>query len=225
MIIFNVVTLFPRIFDGFLNESFIKKARERGLVEIRIWDLRNFGIGKRKLVDDRPYGGGLGMVLRIEPIYRAIEEIKNRNSDSGDKKVVLFTPRGQQFTQKFAYSLLSCGNLILICGRYEGVDERVFKYVADFRISLGPFDLMGGEVPAMAMIETMCRLVPGVIGKERLLKERITKNGGFIEFAQYTRPPVFSPHNGVYWRVPKVLLSGDHRKIERWRKRHQKIIL
>ena len=122
-----------------------------------------------------------------------------------------------------AYKLSKLDRIIFICGRYEGVDERVAKYIADLELSIGPYDLMGGELPAMVVIETVARLIPGVLGKTELLKERI-KRGGFIEYAQYTRPEVFSPKRGIYWRVPKVLLSGHHKKIEEWRRKHQKII-
>jgi len=139
-------------------------------------------------------------------------------------KIILFTPRGKKFNQRMAYRFSKLDRLIMICGRYEGVDERVAKYVADEMISIGDYDLMGGELPAMVIIETAARLVPGVIGKPEFLKERITKERGFIEYPQYTRPEIFSPKKGVYWKVPKVLSSGYHQKIEDWRKKHMKVI-
>ena len=221
--IFDIITIFPRIFDSYLKESFIKKAQEKGLIKIRIHNLRDFTTDKRKTVDDRPYGGGLGMVLKIEPIYKAVRFLKSKVK-SQKSKVILFTPRGKRFNQRVAYSLSKIDQLILICGRYEGVDERVAKYIADMELSIGDYDLMGGELPAMVVIETIARLIPGVLGKPELLKERITKEKGFIEYPQYTRPKIFSPKKGVYWRVPKVLLSGHHQKIEEWRKRYQKTI-
>jgi len=221
--IFDIITIFPRIFDSYLKESFIKKAQEKGLIKIRIHNLRDFTTDKRKTVDDRPYGGGLGMVLKIEPIYKAVRFLKSKVK-SQKSKVILFTPRGKRFNQRVAYSLSKIDQLILICGRYEGVDERVAKYIADMELSIGDYDLMGGELPAMVVIETIARLIPGVLGKPELLKERITKEKGFIEYPQYTRPEIFSPKKGVYWRVPKVLLSGHHQKIEEWRKRYQKTI-
>jgi tRNA (guanine37-N1)-methyltransferase len=223
MIYFDIITIFPKIFDSFLKESLIKKAQEKGLIKIRIYNLRDFTKDKHKTVDDKPYGGGLGMVLKLEPIYRALQAIKRKNPKTKKQKVILFTPRGKQFTQRLAYKLSKLDRIIMVCGRYEGIDERVVKYLADLKLSIGPYDLMGGEVPAMVVIETISRLIPGVIGKKEFLKERL-KKGGFIEYPQYTRPEVFSPKKGVYWKVPKVLLSGHHRKIEEWRKKHQKII-
>lgn len=223
MIRFDVITIFPKIFDSYLKESFIKKAQKKGLIKIRIHNLRNFAFDKRKTVDDKPYGGGLGMVLKVEPIYKAVEFIKRKNKKLKKRKIILFTPRGKQFTQSLATKLSKFEQLILICGRYEGVDERVANYIADLNLSIGPFDLMGGELAAMILIETITRLIPGVVGKPEFLKERKTKTG-FIEYPQYTRPEVFSPKKGICWRVPKVLLSGNHKKIEEWRKKHQKII-
>jgi tRNA (guanine37-N1)-methyltransferase len=222
MITFHIITIFPKIFDSFLKESFIKKAQEKKLIKIKIYNLRDFSTDKRKTVDDRPYGGGLGMVLKVEPIYRAVKFIKSKIKDK-KSKIILFTPRGKQFNQKMAHSFSKLKHLILICGRYEGVDERVAKYIADLELSIGPYDLMGGELPAMVLIETVTRLVPGVIGKPEFLKERVIK-GGFIEYPQYTRPEIFSPKKGVYWKVPKVLLSGNHQKIKEWREKRKKII-
>ena len=222
MMRFDIVTIFPNIFNPFLKESFIKRAQERGLIEIFIHNLREFTTDKHQHVDDRPYGGGLGMVLKIEPIYKALKSIKSK-SKKRKVKVILFTPRGKQFNQKIAYRLSKLDQVIMICGRYEGVDERVAKYIADLKLSIGPYDLMGGELPAMVVIETITRLIPGVIGKPEFLKERLKKEG-FVEYPQYTRPEVFSPKKGVYWKVPKVLLSGHHQKIKEWREKHKKVI-
>jgi tRNA (guanine37-N1)-methyltransferase len=222
MITFHIITIFPKIFESFLEESFIKKAREKKLIGVKIYDLRKFTSDKRKSVDDRPYGGGLGMVLKVEPIYKAVKFIKSKIKNQ-KSKIILFTPRGKQFTQKMAHSFSKLKHLIFICGRYEGVDERVAKYIADLELSIGPYDLMGGELPAMIVIEAVTRLIPGVIGKPEFLKERIFK-GGFVEYPQYTRPEIFSPKKGVYWKVPKVLLSGNHQKIKEWREKRKKII-
>lgn len=161
------------------------------------------------------------MVLKVEPIYRAVKEVR---SGKGKTKVILFTPRGKKFNQKIAYQLSKLNRIILICGRYEGVDERVAKHIADMELSIGEYDLMGGELPAMVLTETIARLVPGVIAKTQLLKERITKEKGFVEYPQYTRPEVFEPKKGVSWQVPKVLLSGHHKKIGEWRRKHGKAI-
>jgi tRNA (guanine37-N1)-methyltransferase len=210
---FDVITIFPHIFDSYFKESLIKKALDKKLLKIKVHNLRDFSSDKRKKVDDRPYGGGLGMVMMVEPVFRALKKIRKKNS-----RVILFTPRGKLFNQKRASQLKKYEQIILICGRYEGVDERVIK-LADEEISMGEYDLMGGEIPAMAVIETMARLVPEVIGKKDLLKERVTRSGGFVEYPQYTRPEAFNK-----WKVPKVLLSGNHKKIQEWRDKRKKVI-
>jgi tRNA (guanine37-N1)-methyltransferase len=217
---FDIITIFPNIFDSYLNESFIKKARDNGLLKIKIHDLRKWTDNERRTVDDRPYGGGLGMVLKVEPIFKAVKAIKKKKKT----RVILFTPRGKQFNQKKADSLKKYDNLIFICGRYEGVDERVAKHIADEEISIGEYDLMGGELPALVAIETIARLIPNVLGKPTFLKERAVKGGGFIEYPEYTRPESFSPSKGKGWKVPKVLLSGDQKKIAEWRKERWKVI-
>jgi len=221
MICFDIITIFPQIFDSYLQESLIKKAQNKRKIKIKVHNLRDWAKDKHQTVDDRPFGGGLGMVLKVEPIYKAIKKIKKAKARS---KTILFTPRGKQFNQKMAYQLSKLDQVIIICGRYEGIDERVAKKIADIELSIGPYDLMGGELPAMVVIETISRLIPGVLGKEQLLRERITKDKGFIEYPQYTRPEVFEPVRGKKWKVPKVLLSGHHKKIKEWRKKHQKII-
>ena len=225
MIQFDIITIFPHIFDSYLQESLIKKAQERKKIKIRIHNLRKWAKDKHQTVDDRPFGGGLGMVMKVAPIYRAVSDLKKDKAKSKKRKVILFTPRGKKFNQKIAYQLSKLDQIIIICGRYEGVDERVAKHIADIEMSIGDYDLMGGELPAMVIIETICRLVPGVLGKKELLKERITKEKGFIEYPQYTRPEVFSPKKDVKWQVPKILLSGHHKKIEEWRKKYGKVIL
>lgn len=234
MIKFDIITIFPQIFDSYLNESLIARAQKKKLVKIVIHNLRDFTNDNHQTVDDRPFGGGLGMVLKIEPIFKAVKKLKAKASAKGGirppakkTKTIVFTPRGKKFTQKMAHRLSKLDQIIFICGRYEGVDERVAKHIADMEISIGDYDLMGGELPAMVAIETISRLVPGVLGKEALLKERLTKGGGFIEYAQYTRPEVYKVYkvNKVEsWRVPKVLLSGNHKKIEEWKKAHGKVI-
>jgi len=219
---FDIITIFPEIFDSYLKESLIARAQKKKLIKINIHNLRKWTTDRHQTVDDRPFGGGLGMVLKIEPIYKAVKEIKK--SAIRRTKTILFTPRGKKFNQKMAYQFSKLNQLILVCGRYEGVDERVAKYIADLELSIGDYDLMGGELPAMVVIETVARLIPGILGKEQLLKERITKEKGFVEYPQYTRPEVFEPKKRVKWPVPKVLLSGNHKKIEEWRRKHQKII-
>jgi tRNA (guanine37-N1)-methyltransferase len=220
---FDILTIFPNLFDSYLNESFIKKASDKGILKINVHDLRKWTDNERRTVDDRPYGGGLGMVLKVEPIFKAVKEILKKNKKK-KSRVILFTPRGKTFNQKKAFQLSKYDNLVFICGRYEGVDERVAKYIADEEISIGEYDLMGGELPAMIVIETISRLIPNVLGKPSFLKERMTKKGGFIEYPEYTRPEVFVPEKGKKWKVPPVLLSGHQKKIQEWREERTKVI-
>lgn len=222
MIKFDVITIFPEIFNSYLNESLIARAQKKKLIKINVHNLRKWTKDRHKTVDDRPFGGGLGMVLKVEPIFKAVRFLKGKNKRK--PKIILFTPRGEKFNQKMAHKLSKMEQIIFICGRYEGVDDRVAQKIADMEISIGEYDLMGGELPAMVLIESISRLIPGVLGKPELLKERITKGGGFIEYAQYTRPEIFSPKKGVSWKVPKVLLSGDHKKIQEWKSAHGRAI-
>ena len=229
MIKFDVITIFPNIFKSYTGESLIARAIEKKLIKINLHDLRKWTKNRHQTVDGRPYGGGLGMVLQVEPIFKAVKKISGGKNTFKKSKIILFTPRGKKFTQKLAHKLSKLDQIIFICGRYEGVDERVAKNIADMEISIGDYDLMGGELPAMVAIETISRLIPGVIGKEQLLEERVSKSGGFLEYAQYTRPPKFfvrkfrrtSPE---VWSVTKVLLTGDHKKINEWKKNHGKVI-
>jgi tRNA (guanine37-N1)-methyltransferase len=222
MLTFDVVTIFPEIFSSYLKKSLIARAQKKKLIKINVHNLRKWTTDRHQTVDDRPFGGGVGMVMKVEPIYKAVKNIKK--SASRRTKVILFTPRGKKFNQKMAYQLSKLNQLIMICGRYEGVDERVAKHLADLELSIGPYDLMGGELPAMVVMETVARLIPGILGKKEILKERITKEKGFVEYPQYTRPEVFSPKKEVKWKVPKVLLSGNHKEIEKWRKKYAKTI-
>lgn len=229
MLRFDVITIFPEIFKSYLGESLIARAQKKKFIKINVHDLRKWTNDRHKTVDDRPFGGGLGMVLKVGPIYKAVRELTKKTGASAKasatrRKIILFTPRGKKFTQKMAYKLSKLDQIIFISGRYEGVDERVAEKIADMEISIGDYDLMGGELAAMVCIEAIARLVPGVLGKPALLKERITKSGGFLEYAQYTRPEVFETKDGKKWKVPKVLLTGNHKKIEQWKKGHGKVI-
>lgn len=223
---FDIITIFPNIVESYFKEGLICRAIKKKLIKIDIHNLRNWASDKHKTIDDRPFGGGLGMVLKIEPIFKAVTALKKRTTNNEQRtKVILFTPRGKKFNQKIAHQLSKLDQIIFICGRYEGVDERVAKYVADIELSIGDYVLMGGEIPAMAVIETVSRLIPGVVGKEEFLKERAAKGKkGFIEYSQYTRPEVFVTKEGKKLKAPKVLLSGDHKKIEEWRKKNRKTI-
>ncbi|MBI2624985.1 MAG: tRNA (guanosine(37)-N1)-methyltransferase TrmD [Candidatus Nealsonbacteria bacterium] len=220
MVRFDIITIFPEIFDSYLKESIIARAVKKGLISVKAHNLRRWAKDRHKTADDKPFGGGIGMLMKVEPIYKAVAALKSKAQSANRKtRVILFSPRGKKFNQKTAYRFSKLDRLIMICGRYEGVDERVAKYVADEEISIGDYVLMGGEVPSMVVIEAVSRLIPGVLGKPQFLKERITKEKGFIEYPQYTRPEMFKG-----WRVPKVLLSGNHKKIEEWRKKHGKEI-
>ncbi|MCH8048954.1 tRNA (guanosine(37)-N1)-methyltransferase TrmD [Patescibacteria group bacterium] len=227
---FDIITIFPGLFNSFLKESLIARALKKRIIKINIHNLRDWTSDRHKTVDDRPFGGGLGMVMKVEPMYRAVQKLKKKGKKS---KVILFTPRGKKFDQAMAHDLSKQDQLIFICGRYEGVDERIAKHVADIEISIGDYVLMGGEIPAMAVIETVSRLIPGVIGKPEFLEERLGKGRkkGFLEYPQYTRPEIFEPRlrgqakRKIKWRVPKVLMSGNHKEIEEWKAKHGKMIV
>jgi len=238
---FDVLTIFPKIFDSYLGESLFKRAIKNGLVKIGTINLRNFSDDKHQKVDDRPFGGGPGMVFKIEPIYKAvqfvlpvgtvgnvgIEQLKqaqrlNKRSDRTIRtRIILFSTRGKKLDNKSAKRLAAYDKLILICGRYEGVDERVAEHIADEEISIGDYVLSGGELPAMVLMESVSRFIPGFLGKEESLED---VRGSF---PAYTRPEVFFPKKlkpkslkpKAGWDVPKVLLSGNHKKINEWRAR------
>ncbi|MCP6718077.1 MAG: tRNA (guanosine(37)-N1)-methyltransferase TrmD [Patescibacteria group bacterium] len=229
MLKFDIITIFPEIFNSYLKESLIDRAQKKKFIKVRVHNLRKWTTDNHQTVDDKPYGGGLGMVFKVEPIFKAIKEIlKKTKIKKNKRKIILFTPRGKKFNQQTAYKLSKLDQIVMICGRYEGVDERVAKHIADMELSIGDYDLMGGELPSMVVLETVSRLIPGVLGKPALLKERITKEKGFIEYPQYTRPEVFEPKGKIKaksskkWLVPKVLLSGNHKEIEKWRNKHKK---
>lgn len=205
---FDVLTLFPTLFSAFMEESIIGRAVKRGLVEIKITDIRAFARGRHKIVDDRPFGGGSGMIMKADPISRGLEAIP-RGSDSS--KVVFLTPQGSPFKQATAWELSRQAQLILICGRYEGVDERVRTHLVDLELSLGDYVISGGELAAMVIMDAIIRLIPGVLGGEDSNKEDSFEKG-LLEYPQYTRPRIYRGEE-----VPAVLLSGDHEKIRRWR--------
>lgn len=212
----DILTLFPQMFDGFLSASIIGRARERQLVDIRVHNIRDYAHDKHRTVDDYPYGGGAGMVLKPEPIFDAVESIKSELC-LPFVPVILLTPQGRLFNQQIARQLAGFSSIILICGRYEGVDERVAEHLATDEISIGDYLLSGGEVAAMAVVESVVRLLPGVLGSEESLDED-SHIKGLLEYPQYTRPAVFRG-----WAVPSVLLSGDHGAVAKWR-RQQSLI-
>lgn len=230
---FDIITIFPDFFESFKKEGLITRALNKKLISIKAHNLRNFAGDKRGTVDDRPYGGGAGMVLKIEPIYKTVRSI-TLQQDQGRReqnrsRTILLSAKGKTFTQKDARRLAKYDQLIFICGRYEGVDERVAKYIADEEISIGNYVLFGGEVPAMVVIEAVSRLIPGVVAKKESTKNESfshwkLENGKWKfnkEHPQYTRPEMFGLGSKKL-RVPKVLLSGDHKKINEWRKKNLK---
>lgn len=203
----DVVTLFPQLFEPHLTTSLLGRAVAGERLDVRVHDLRDHGLGKHRSVDDEPFGGGAGMVMRPEPIFAAVEPLRTEGS-----KVVLLTPRGERLVQDVVARLATEEHLILICGRYEGVDERVSDALVDVELSMGDFVLAGGELPALVVVEAISRLVPGVLGNPASL-ETESHASGLLEHPQYTRPAEF---RGM--RVPDVLLSGDHGAIARWRR-------
>ncbi|MDD4989998.1 MAG: tRNA (guanosine(37)-N1)-methyltransferase TrmD [Candidatus Pacebacteria bacterium] len=228
----DIITIFPEIFDFYLKQSLISKAQKKGVLGIKAHNLRDFTKDRHKAVDDKPFGGGRGMIFKVEPVLRAVSTLSNFKSQKSNlkskkkkTKIILFSPRGKKFTQTMATKWAMQDQLILICGRYEAIDERVAKNIADEVISIGDYVLMGGELPALAVIEAIGRLLPGTVGNsESLIGERITKAGGFVEYPQYTRPEIVEI-NGKKLKVPKVLLSGNHKEIEAWRAKNSKVIL
>ncbi len=227
---FDILTIFPNILDSYVNESIIKRARDRGFVTIAFHNIRDYATDKRRSVDDTPYGGGPGMILKIEPVYKCLVDVI-RNHYFGDRarlKIILLSPQGSQLTQEKAEEFIKYERIILICGRYEGVDARVKNFI-DEEISIGQYVLSGGELPAMVLVEAVTRLVPGVLGSADSLtiesyasdsKKNDTHQVSrhVVEHPQYTRPEIFESTHGVSWRVPEVLLSGDHKKIDEWRR-------
>ncbi len=232
---FHIVTIFPKIFDSYFNESIVKRAREKKLVDIKIHNLRDYTADKHKTVDDTPYGGGAGMVLKVEPVYKCLEKIKSEIRKSSKARlfpsrslasgipqsqafrVIIFSAKGKRYTQADAKRLSKYENIVMICGRYEGVDERVAKNVADEEISVGDFVLTGGEIPAMIVVDSVSRIIPGVLGNAESSEKESFSKKNYLEHPQYTKPAEFNK-----WKIPGVLLSGDHKKIEEWRNKNSK---
>lgn len=206
----SILTLFPEMFSGPFHHSIVKRAQQKGLAEIHLVNIRDSGLGKHKTVDDSPYGGGHGMILRVDVLANTIEKTKDKTLSKKEQCVALMSARGNLFDQKLAKSFATLKHLILICGHYEGVDQRIAHFI-DAEISIGDFVLTGGEIPAMLVTDSVVRLLPLV------LKENVTDNESFspyLEYPQYTKPPVYKKFS-----VPDVLLSGHHKNIERWRKK------
>ncbi|MFA6896807.1 MAG: tRNA (guanosine(37)-N1)-methyltransferase TrmD [Patescibacteria group bacterium] len=226
---FDIITIFPEIFDSYFGESIVARAQKQGAVEVVVHNLRDFTEDKHLTVDDTPYGGGAGMVLKLEPIYKALVSVVGKNnlpcwrkSKKSKTKIVLFSAKGERYVQAKARDYAKLERVVLICGRYEGVDERVAKYLVDEEVSIGDYVLTGGEIPAMAVVDSVVRLLPGVLGNEESIVEESFSSEGYLEYPQFTKPEVFSPKRGVKWEVPEILLSGHHRKIKDWRDKEAK---
>ena len=228
----DIVSIFPAMFTGVFDESIIKRAADKGLVQIRVRDLRDFSTDKHRRVDDSPFGGGAGMVMKPEPFFAAVESIRKQSRECGDSgeisglsdsgelvrttgsggsgRVIIMSPRGRLLEQQKVKELSSLSHLILLCGHYEGVDERVHLHLADEEISVGDYVLTGGELPAMVLVDAVVRLIPGVLSEDSLEEESFSE--GLLEYPQYTRPREY-----LGMTVPEVLLSGNHEQIRRWR--------
>ena len=209
---FHVLTIFPGMFHGPLSESIIARAIERGLVEVGLHDIRDYALDKHHSVDDYPYGGGFGMVMKPEPIFRAVNCLKKTACLPASAPVILLTPQGTPLTQPVVERLATYDDLVIICGRYEGVDERVHERIATCEISVGDYVLSGGELAAMVIIDAVTRLIPGAVGSIESTQDD-SFSTGLLQFPQYTRPSTYDGHE-----VPAVLLSGNHAEIERWRR-------
>ncbi len=214
--IINIFTLFPHYFDSVLNESIVKRARQNELVEINVIDLRTYATDKHKTTDDRPFGGGPGMVMKVEPIFLALKQLELEKHQS-QKQIILTSAKGQSFNQDWAKKLSTLEEVTIICGHYEGVDERVAQNLVDIELRIGDYVLSGGEPAANVMIDSIIRLIPGALGNEESNKNESHDQEGDLAYPQYTRPETFNN-----WPVPEVLLSGDHKKIASWREQQRK---
>ena len=214
MIHFDIVTIFPEVISAYTNSSIIKRAQEKQLVKIEIHNLRNWAKDKHKSVDDKPYGGGPGMLMKIEPIFNCLKDLKKENSI-----VILTSPKGEKLTQKKLKELSQDTNAhyIILCGHYEGFDQRIHDYLVDYEYSIGDYVLSGGELPALVLVDGITRLIPGVLGNEESLISE-TFNSDIPDYPQYTKPEEF---NG--WKVPDILLSGNHKEIKEWRENMSKM--
>jgi tRNA (guanine37-N1)-methyltransferase len=213
---FDVLTLFPDLFQGYFTQSLLNLAIQRGLVEIHLWNIRDWAKGKHKSVDDRPFGGGPGMVLMPEPAFDAVEGVQAKLAEPG--QLIMLTPSGERLTQAVVRELATHKRLLLLCGRYEGFDDRIRIGLKPREISIGDFVCNGGEVPAMVVIDTVIRYVPGVLGDEESVTEESHSEPGRLEYPQYTRPRVF---RGM--EVPEILLSGNHEAIAKWRQEQSEL--
>lgn len=219
---FHLLTIFPEIFDSYLNESILRRAQDKKIVKFRIHNLRDWTTDKHKTVDDTPYGGGAGMLMKIEPLYKALTAIKklNKKIKPSKRKILLMSAAGKTWNQALAKKYSKLDEIIFVCGRYEGVDARIKNFI-DEEISVGDYVLTGGELPALTIIDSITRLIPGVLGNKESIIEESHSEEGMTEYPQYTRPEIFKVGAKKY-SVPKVLLEGNHKKIKEWREKNQK---
>jgi tRNA (guanine37-N1)-methyltransferase len=213
---FDILTLFPDLFESYLQQSLLKKAIDRGLVEVHRWNFRDWAAGKHQSVDDKPYGGGPGMLLACQPVFDCVEAVQKEGAAPG--RLVMLTPQGRRLDQTLVQELSASPRLVLLCGRYEGFDERIRLGLAPLEVSVGDFVTNGGEVPAMLVIDAVIRLVPGVLGDETSSKYESFADAGLLEYPQYTRPREF---RGM--QVPEVLVEGNHGKIAQWREEESRV--
>lgn len=236
---FHIITIFPKIFNSYFSESIIKRAQTQGKIKIKIYNLRDWAKDKHKTVDDAPYGGGAGMIMKIDVLYGALRDIKSKiqtasHADGHPKfKTVLTSAKGKIWNQQKVNNYSKLNDMVIICGRYEGVDERIMNFI-DEEISVGDYVLTGGEIPAMAMVDSIARLIPGVLGNAKSLNEESFSTKNFhqipqsairdpqLEYPQYTRPEIFIDDNGKKHKIPDILLSGHHAKIKKWREQQIK---
>jgi tRNA (guanine37-N1)-methyltransferase len=208
---FDVLTLFPESFSGFLSQSILKLAIQRGLIEVHLWDIRDWASGRHRSVDDRPYGGGPGMVLRCEPVFASVEAVQGKGAPG---RLIMLTPQGRRLDQRMLCQWAQESRLLLLCGRYEGFDERIRLGLKPTEVSIGDYVTSGGEAPAMVIIDAVSRLIPGVLGDQASVREESFGEPDLIEYPHYTRPREFRGMS-----VPDVLLKGNHQEIARWRRR------
>ena len=220
---FDIITIFPQILDSYFNESILSRAQENKQIKIKTHNLRQWTKDKHHTVDDTPYGGGAGMVMKLEPLYQAIQATKKHSKKlfrKNKQSVILLSAKGQTWNQRLAKKYSQLDSLILVCGRYEGVDERLLEFV-DAEISIGDYVLTGGELGAAIIIDSIARLLPGVLGNEASSQDESHIKSGILEYPQYTKPEVFKI-KGQEYRVPQVLLSGNHQAIAEWRNKQRK---
>jgi len=217
---FDIITIFPNILESYFNESLFKRAQKNKIIRVTTHNLRKWTTDRHQTVDDKPYGGGVGLVFKIEPIYKALKSLKHKNKKTLKQRIILTAANGKKFTQADARRLAKYDQLVFVCPRYEGVDARVEKLV-DEKFSIGDYVVSGGELPAAVMIEAISRHVPGFVGKQESVAFDSHSKKGYLEHPQYTRPEIFVA-SGKKLRVPKVLLSGHHGEVKKWREKHAK---